>query len=254
MTSPIHTDQRPDLSGATTLFVDADDTLWENNHFFLLSLRNLCRRAREAGLTDRAAMAVINSWERRNIPRLGFSYGSYEASLLAAVRQIAARLPEDQRHRHAGLRQEALRWTKFLRRHPILFLPGVMETIPLLAGRFRVVIVTKGDQHDQMSKVLRSGLLAVVHGVEVIPRKSPAEYLDILERHGLSKDEVVMIGNSPHSDINNAKKAGIRTIFVPHPRTWEFEVEPIAMGGPPTWESAGFAGLRELLLDTEVGA
>ena len=241
-------DQRPELAGVTTLFVDADDTLWENNHFFLMAHANLCRRAREAGLTDRAATAIINRWERRNIPRLGFSYNSYEASLLATVREVAAHLPPGQRHRHAGLRQEALRWTAFLRRHPILFLPGVSETVPLLAGCYKVIIVTKGNQGDQMAKVHRSGLLSVVHGVEVIPTKKPTEYLAILGKHGLRKEEVVMIGNSPHSDINNAKKAGIRTIFVPHPRTWEFEVEPLMPEGPQTLEIAGFGQLRGLLL------
>ena len=37
-----------------------------------------------------------------------------------------------------------------------------------------------------------------------------------------------MIGNSPRSDINPALGAGLRAILIPHPQTWELELEEIA--------------------------
>jgi len=235
-----------DLSGIRMVFVDADDTLWENNHFFLQSLEWLHTVGRRLGRTDRAVTTILNSWERRNIPILGFSYDSYETSLLLAIRQLAQGSWEGA-HLHPGIRQQALRWTHFLRRHPILFMPGVSETIPLLAGAYPTIIVTKGDPGDQMAKVRRSGLLSTIRGAEVLPRKSPQEYRAILEKYGLGPDEALMIGNSPASDINNAKRAGIRTVFVPHPRTWSFEMEPILPESPPTIEVPHFGALRELL-------
>ena len=36
-----------------------------------------------------------------------------------------------------------------------------------------------------------------------------------------------MIGNSPKSDINPALAAGLRAVFVPHPRTWSLEHEDV---------------------------
>lgn len=241
------TDQRLDGPLPKAIFVDADDTLWENNHFFLMSLDWLCRTCRQFGWTDTAVKTALNRWEHRNIPRLGFSYGSYETSLLAALKELVLTAPYPQPWRHPGLRQEALRWTHFLRRHPILFMPGVEETLPLLASRVPVFIVTKGDQHDQMAKVHRSGLLSVVKAAEVIPTKRPAEYTTLLEKYGLAPDDVVMIGNSPHSDVNNAKRAGIRTVFVPHPRTWEFEMEPILNEQPATVTAPHFAAVPGVL-------
>jgi putative hydrolase of the HAD superfamily len=40
-----------------------------------------------------------------------------------------------------------------------------------------------------------------------------------------------MIGNSPRSDINPALAAGLNAVFVPHPQTWELELEDVVDGG-----------------------
>ncbi len=36
-----------------------------------------------------------------------------------------------------------------------------------------------------------------------------------------------MIGNSPKSDINPALAVGLSAVYVPHPRTWGLEKEPV---------------------------
>jgi putative hydrolase of the HAD superfamily len=36
-----------------------------------------------------------------------------------------------------------------------------------------------------------------------------------------------MIGNSPRSDVNPALAAGLRAVYIPHPRTWSLEVEEL---------------------------
>lgn len=228
------------------ILLDADDTLWENNVFFLQSLDWLCGVGRSLGFTHRAAMATMNRWERRHIRLLGYGYASFEASLVASIGQMCAASPAGAA-RHAGLRQQALHWVRFLRRHPIVFLPGVREVLPQLVARFPVILVTKGDQRDQMAKVVRSGLLPVFHAVEVVPEKYPANYLEVLRKHNLAPHEVVMVGNSPISDINNPKRAGIPTIYIPHSKTWHMELSPISPESPATIHVPDFAALGALL-------
>ena len=36
-----------------------------------------------------------------------------------------------------------------------------------------------------------------------------------------------MVGNSPKSDINPALAAGLKAVYIPHPRTWGLEREEI---------------------------
>ncbi len=230
--------------GVDTLFVDLDDTIWENNIYFLQTLAWLCRVGRRGNLADRATRRILDSCEERNIPRLGYSYGSYEHSFLEAL-GIVVRIGGLEAER-AGLRARALRWTHFLRTHPIVLLPGVGEALPVLRGRFRVVAVTKGNHHDQMSKVHRSGLLEQFHDVQVVARKSTSDYRSVLERHGIPPTSAVMIGNAPRSDINGAKRAGLRTVYVPHPSTWHHEVEPIDTDGPETLVARDFHEVLEI--------
>ena len=234
------------LENIKAVLLDADDTLWENNKFFVQSLEWLCGVGRRFGFTDQAVMEIMRELELRHITLYGFGYTSYEYSLLMAVRQITASRPE-KASLHPGLRQQALQWTHFLRRHPIIFMPGVEETLPHLVRHYPVIIVTKGDYHDQMAKVYRSGLLPMLHGVEVVPTKRPEEYRAVLAKYNLEAHEVVMIGNSPASDINNAKRAGLRTIFVPYRGTWEFEMEPIMIEAPETVEAPDFSALSRIL-------
>ncbi len=234
------------LENIKAVLVDADDTIWENNLFFMQASAWLCTVGRRFGFTDKAVMEMLAAWERLNIPILGFSYHSFETSFLATLRQICL-TGWGFASEHAGHRQRALRWMKFLRSHPIVLMPGVEETLPHLARTYQTIVVTKGNVHDQMSKVYRSGLAPLFHAVEVVPRKTPADYQRVLDRHGLKAEEVVMIGNSPSSDINQPKKLGIRTIFVPHPQTWAFELEPISMEKPETIELPHFGALAEVL-------
>ncbi|MCB2155717.1 HAD family hydrolase [bacterium] len=235
------------LQNIKAVLLDADDTLWENNSFFVRSLEWLCGVGRRFGFTDTAIVEIMRELELRHIPMYGFGYDCYEHSLILAVRQIAAARPE-MSHLHPGIKQQALQWTHFLRRHPIVFLPGVAETLPSLVKHYPTIVVTKGDYHDQMSKVHRSGILPLLHGVEVVPTKKPEEYTAVLEKYDLAPEDVVMIGNSPASDINNAKRAGMRTIFVPYHGTWEFEMEPILLEEPETIEVRDFSALS-LVLD-----
>lgn len=233
-------------NGLRAVLVDADDTLWENNIFFLECLQWLCGVGRSLGFSDEAVVEIMRRREMTNIPVLGYSYNSFETSLSQALRHLCHASAAGER-RHAGLRMRARQWVLFLRQHPILFLPGVLETLPQLTRRFPVIIVTKGDAHDQMAKVIRSGLLEHVHAAEVVPEKYPANYRAVLDKYGLQVDEVVMIGNSPRSDINQPKRAGIRTIYVPHPKTWEMELEPILPEQPATTVVPHFGAVVDAL-------
>jgi putative hydrolase of the HAD superfamily len=228
------------------ILVDADDTLWENNIYFLECLRWLCEVGRRLGFADEATIEIMRRREQANIPVLGYSYSSFEVSLTEALRHLCLGSALG-RELHAGFRMRARQWVFFLRQHPIVFLPGVLETLPQLTRRYPVIIVTKGDRHDQMSKVIRSGLLAQVHAAEVVPEKYPANYRAVLEKYGFAPEEVVMIGNSPRSDINQPKRAGIKTIYVPHPRTWEMELEPILAEQPETTVVPHFGGVANVL-------
>jgi putative hydrolase of the HAD superfamily len=98
-------------------------------------------------------------------------------------------------------------------RHPVDTLPGVPEALVALAGRARLVLVTKGDLFHQEAKLAASGLGDHFAGVEIVSAKTPATYARIFAHQGVAPHEAVMAGNSvaPTSCPRSPPAAGRRS-------------------------------------------
>jgi putative hydrolase of the HAD superfamily len=199
-----------------TLFVDADDTLWENNIYFEAVVAEYLAMAARAGFPPERARARLLEVERERVRRFGYGIANFQASLELAW----ASLGDDAAPDAAGFGA----WCTLLRRRAGTHLSEVAATLRTLAGRHRVVLLTKGDLDDQMGKVARSGLRRHLHQVDVVPEKDAAAYRDVLRRHGADPARSWMIGNSPKSDVLPALEAGLGAVFVPHAATWSLEL------------------------------
>jgi len=107
--------------------------------------------------------------------------------------------------------------------HPVEPLPHVQETLSALQGRFRLMVVTKGDLLDQQAKLARSGLDSFFSAVEVVSEKDEAVYRAILARQDITPGEFLMVGNSVKSDILPVVALGARAVHVPYETTWAHE-------------------------------
>ena len=107
--------------------------------------------------------------------------------------------------------------------HPIELLPGADEAVKALAGRFRLVLVTKGDLLDQERKLAQSGLGDLFNAVEIVSGKDTATYQAVFARHGNGADRALMVGNSLKSDVLPMIEAGGWGVHVPHDLTWALE-------------------------------
>ncbi len=204
-----------------TLLIDADDTLWENNVLFeeaiagFLSLLDHTRHTREQ-LRDR-----LNSIERETVLEHGYGTHSFHHSLLRCYTELAA-VPLTERDR------EHIRgFARSIVEAEIHLLPGVAEWLPRLAERCRLILVTKGDQAEQIDKLHRSQLAPHFSAAEVLREKDTAAYRALLGRLALDPAQTWMIGNSPKSDINPALEAGLSAVFVRYHATWVLEEEEL---------------------------
>jgi putative hydrolase of the HAD superfamily len=131
--------------------------------------------------------------------------------------------------------------------HPIETLPGVRPTLEALHGRYRLVLVTKGDLFDQERKLAESGLGELFHAVEVVSRKDESTYRRVFALHGSGADDGLMVGNSVKSDILPALAAGAWAAFIPHPLTWIVEHDNAPAEHPRFHELQRFDELLSLL-------
>src|SRR5262245_43167530 len=199
-----------------TLFVDADDTLWENNVYFEAIVADYVALAASHGGTPEQARARLIEVERERVGRFGYGIANFQASLELACQSFGQGTSVDTTA-IAGLCAQ-------LRRRAGTHLSEVASTLRTLGGRHRVVLLTKGDADDQLGKVARSGLRRHLHQVDVVPEKDADAYRDVLRRHGADPGRSWMVGNSPKSDILPALAAGLGAVFIPHPATWSLEI------------------------------
>jgi 2-haloalkanoic acid dehalogenase type II len=93
--------------------------------------------------------------------------------------------------------------------------PKVLSKIPDL---YKIALLSNADFDDPLvEKLLKDGYQfdVIVTSFQYKKYKpDPALFHIVLEQMKLSKDDVVMIGDSPESDIQGAQNAGIRIIWV----------------------------------------
>ncbi|MGW3040849.1 HAD family hydrolase [Kitasatospora sp. NPDC001159] len=210
----MHTDQ--------TLIFDADDTLWENNVLFERVIDGfldwVCAPAERE-----ATRALLDRIEAANAAALGYGAAVFRQSLADCLGQLAGeRTPTA-----AELARIDELLTPLTDRGAIELIPGVADTLTALAGRHHLLLLTKGDQDEQQAKVAASTIDHHFRGIHIVAEKSVDTYRQLGAELGLDPERTWMIGNSPRSDIAPARRAGLRTVFIPHEHTWVLEHEEL---------------------------
>jgi len=207
----------PQFPAGQTLLIDADDTLWENNIYFERAIAAFIGYLNHHEYTPAQVRQTLNAVERETILAHGYGLTSFTRSLVTCFERLSP----------AGVTEEKvdriLSFARSIAEQEIELMPGVAETLAELAGRHRLILMTKGDQAEQADKLTRSGLAKLFSAVEIVAEKDPAAYREVIARHELTPHTSWMIGNSPKSDINPALTAGLHAVFLFHKDTWVLE-------------------------------
>jgi len=199
-----------------TVAFDADDTLWHNEHLFQdtqKKLEEIVQRYRPGEDIHDALFAV----EMRNLKLFGYGIKGFTLSMVeAAIQLTEGRITAAEVH-------EVVQLGKTMLEAPVDLLEGVEETLEAVKGRFRVILITKGDIVDQTSKIERSGLADHFEQVEIVPRKDSGVYKGIFRRHGIDPARSVMVGNSMPSDVLPMLELGGFGVHVPYALLWAHE-------------------------------
>jgi putative hydrolase of the HAD superfamily len=232
----------PRFPSRQTLLIDADDTLWENNIYFERAIAAFISFLDHKEHSPSEVRKTLNTVERETIFTHGYGLSSFTRSLVDCFERLSpVAVTEEKRERVRG-------FARTIAEQEIELLPGVDKTLAELAGRHRLILMTKGNHAEQADKLARSGLAHHFAAVEIVAEKDPATYRSVIARHELKPHTSWMIGNSPKSDINPALAAGLHAVFLFHKDTWVLEHESLdaAPEGQHLIELDGFAKLRDL--------
>ncbi len=195
---------------------DADDTLWHCESLFQDT------QARLSDILDRYADHAevsrrLHDTEARNIKLFGYGIKGFTLSMVETAIEISeARISADDIHRIVSMGRAMLE-------APMQLLEEVPPTLTLLATRYPLYLVTKGDTMDQRNKIEKSGLGHHFTAVEVVLEKNPQTYREVFGRQGIDPARVLMVGNSVPSDILPVLELGGWAAHIPYHVTASFE-------------------------------
>jgi putative hydrolase of the HAD superfamily len=203
------------------LIFDADDTLWENNIYFEDAFDRFCEFLNHSHLTPDQIRAALDEIEIVNNKIHGYGAKNFARNLAQCYRHLCER----------GIAEEDVKqvmsYAEEILHSPMELMPAVEETLARLGAVHELTMFTKGNPEEQHSKIDKSGLRSYFDHCEVVKEKNAAAYLALAQQRGFDTSRTWMIGNSPKSDINPALQAGLRAVFIPHPRTWTLEREEV---------------------------
>ena len=213
------------MRGLSTIGFDADDTLWQNETFFRMTEQRFTELLSEHGEHEVLTARLLEA-ERRNLAFYGYGVKGFTLSMIETAVEVT------KGEVSASVIAEILSFGRQMLQNPVETLPHARETLEALAGKYRIVLITKGDLFDQERKLAQSGLGEYFDAVEIVSEKTPKTYERIFARHGDGAARAVMVGNSIKSDVVPAIAAGSFGVHVPHELTWVLEHEDAPEDNP----------------------
>ena len=198
---------------------DADDTLWDNEHLYLRAEEQLKDLLLPYCPPEETAQ-TLHQIDIANLPDFGYGIKAYTLSMVeAAVEATEGRISAVELRKVVDLARGMLH-------AKVELLPHAEQCVAAMAATHTLMVITKGDPHDQIAKLERSGLQLYFQQVEIVADKTLAVYKDILTRHRINPERFLMVGNSLRSDILPVILLGGQAVFVPYWNTWVHENTP----------------------------
>ena len=195
---------------------DADDTLWVNEPFYQDVEKAFCQIMVPYLPAEETSKELFKT-EMQNLEIYGYgAKGFILATIETALRATNGKITTEEIKR-------IMDTGKTLLTMPIQLLEGVENVLQTLHGRYKLILVTKGDLLDQERKLQKSGLIGYFHHIEIMSDKHERNYQKLLAHLDIQPEEFLMVGNSVKSDILPVTNIGAKAIHIPFELTWQHE-------------------------------
>ncbi|WP_108245036.1 HAD family hydrolase [Muricauda brasiliensis] len=206
-----------DFSNIKTIGFDADDTLWVNETYFRDTEEKFAELL-EGYETKNKIDQELFKMEMANLDIYGYGIKGFMLSMIESALDLSNNKVSQETI------AQILELGKDMISHPVELLDGVEEVLSKLMGKYRLIVLTKGDLLDQERKLEKSGLSEYFHHVEVLSDKKESNYKNLLEHLKIEVNEFLMIGNSLKSDVLPILNIGAQAVHVPFHTTWAHEM------------------------------
>jgi len=230
------------LTNIKQIIFDADDTLWENNIYYVKAAESFVNLVSAGGFTSAEIEHNFDELEKQVVKERGYGSKNFVYIMEEIYKMYVKR----------GLEADNPKFQKIIQRfieHPVNppnMFDQVAETMEYLQTNHKLFILTKGEQEEQEGKILRSGLDEYVSEYFVADEKNDDTYSELIQKYKWQPAETCMIGNSPKSDINPALRSGMYAIHIPYRDTWKMDMEPLQSANGRLIVLQKFKDLKEI--------
>jgi len=205
------------FDGIKVIGFDADDTLWVNETYFRETEEKFAELLGEYETKNKVDQELFKI-EIQNLELYGYGVKSFMLSMIESALDLSNHTISQQTI------SEILHLGKEMISKPVDLLDGVEGVLKILASKYHLIVLTKGDLLDQERKLEKSGLSKYFKHVEVLSEKKERNYTNLLGHLGINVNEFLMIGNSLKSDVIPILNIGARAIHIPFHTTWAHEM------------------------------
>jgi predicted acylesterase/phospholipase RssA/FMN phosphatase YigB (HAD superfamily) len=193
------------------IIFDADNTLWNVEGIYNRARTEMAEYV--AGLCAKSP-AAIESFQQQRDRSLNEVYG-YSASRFArsfedTIHEFVPNAPPDQVRHVRALAEGVFAQKADLTEDVELVLRSLYSQGWLLG------LLTAGEAWVQHKRIAEFHLQGIFHAIEVVERKTAAEFRHFCQKHNVAPEKCWVVGDSMRSDIAPASNAGLNAILVPH--------------------------------------
>ena len=225
------------------IIFDADDTLWENNIYYVRASNDFYDLLGKAGFSRREVEKEFDALEIKVVEELGYGSKNFVIILEELFNRYDKR--NGKNLDQGKFKDIVSRFSDHPTTMPDLF-PGVIETLGYLKQYYALFILTKGEFEEQQGKIIRAGIDKIVDKYYVPDEKNDNTYQKLLRENNWQAHETCMVGNSPKSDINPALRKGMYAVHIPYRDTWKLDNEPIEAVNERFIEVKNFKELKNI--------
>ena len=185
---------------------DADETLWPTQQLYETAF-DAYTEALDTPVNHETLFAVHSQTTK--------TYGDGAMPLMRTLLTHASGVLDDQSDRWRRVVEDVINVCSTIHNTPVHPYDGVKETLEWLRSQnLQCVMVTCGSHHEQLTKLERSGLSELFSAAVVVTRKDKAQYQSLLGSLGINPDEFLMVGDTPHQDIDPVIAAGGHAVLI----------------------------------------
>lgn len=222
---------------------DGDDTLWSTMPLYDRVKRLFAANVVHLVASSDEAIDFLDRSDQTNVETMGFSPNRFPLSVVQSYGALC-------RHHGATIDKEVERKlhqsAEAIFQTPAVTMSGAAPALQRLSPHCHLVLVTKGDQIVQASRLAASGLGSYFVSTLVVSDKTEGQFNAVLDDFQCSPNNAWSVGNSIRSDINPALRIGMAAVWIPF-ATWRHEEEPL-LSHPRLFECQSLASAADVIL------